>query len=278
MRTVQVGQSGVKSYFEIKLLDGKTPALSEAGGQPLLATNGGTPALNGIGLLVATGFGKYTAPIDPIFFGTIGDIIETIYHSGTAAVTYGDTFQVGGSSVTNQGASLLYYGSITDGNLFFSTRLNANPWTDADPSDQLKSLRMATMLIDRLNFAGNKADSAQYLEFPRMNNLIIQNVNDTIDDGIIDAFVTVPSIDVQIPEDIVQACYLIALKLLDGFDPDFERDNLQVAESKYSQVGTKYERTSVPDYVQAGIPSATAWSLIKPYLRDPRSLTLSRDS
>jgi hypothetical protein len=277
MRTVVVGQTGVLSYFDIKLLDGTTPALNEAGGQPLLSVNGAPFDVNGIGPLVAIGFGKYTATINPAYFALVGDIIQTAYSSGTAAVAYGDSFQVGGQP-SSQATSLLYYGSVADGDLYFSARLRSGAWIDADPSDKLKAIREATMLIDRLNFAGDKVDSNQRLEFPRMNNLIRQATTKDGELGTIDTFVIVPSIDVQVPNDIIQACYNIALKLLEGYDPDIEKDNLTMTENKYSQVGSKFDRTFIPEYLNAGIPSATAWSLLRPYLRDPRSVTLSRDS
>lgn len=60
------------------------------------------------------------------------------------------------------------YVGIEDADQYFSARLYAEKWTDADISTREKALGMAATMLD-LNFqwAGKKADSDQAMEFPR---------------------------------------------------------------------------------------------------------------
>src|SRR3972149_1118119 len=78
---------------------------------------------------------------------------------------------------------------------YFANRLNTGAWDDADPADQLKALLMATDAIDRLNFLSEKADDTQEHQFPRLGDIVV-------------------------PQDIQEACAELALRLLDGVDPE----------------------------------------------------------
>ena len=62
---------------------------------------------------------------------------------------------------------MAYYGTISDGDTYFATKLRATAWTGATDADQEKALNMATRAIDQLNFKGDKYDEDQALEFPR---------------------------------------------------------------------------------------------------------------
>ncbi len=110
---------------------------------------------------------------------------------------------------------------------------------------------MATRAIDRLNFAGDKADDAQALQFPRGE-------------------------DVSVPKDIEYACYELALAFLDGVDLEQEAQSVGVASDAFSGVRTTYDGDSYAEHMRAGIPSIVAWQYLKPYLRDPREIVISR--
>lgn len=143
-----------------------------------------------------------------------------------------------------------YYGSVEEGDLYFSTKLNS-AWDCSDFLDKRKALITATQIIDRLNFIGCKATTTQVLQFPR-------------------------GTDTNIPSDIKFATYEIANKLLDGVDPDLETDNLSVESHSYHPVRTTYNRTFLQVYMQAGVPSARAWAFLRPYLRTPAGIHLRR--
>lgn len=145
------------------------------------------------------------------------------------------------------------YISVSAATDYFSNRLNTDPWDDAEDEDCVKALIMATDAIDRLNFLGEKADSSQENQFPRAG-------------------------DIDIPQDIQEACAEIAMRLLDGVDPELEFENLTMISQGYANIRSTYDRTNPPEHIVAGIPSVTAWRKIKPYLRDTRGVGLNRVS
>jgi hypothetical protein len=160
-------------------------------------------------------------------------------------------FQMSQSAIPETELVLDAYGSMEQANIYFDNRLRSRPWKKAELAARKSALAEATQLIDRLNFAGCKHQSNQLKQFPR-------------DD------------DVSVPMDIEKACYEIALKLLDGYDPELEVSNLASTSQGYSSVRDTYNRSFVLDHIRAGIPSSKAWELLKPYLRDPNVVKLSR--
>lgn len=287
-RTVGVGETSslkTRVYFQITLTDGVSPALSEAGGQPQISVNGAALTTDGIGTLVSSGSGSYYAQLSPTILLTIGDIIQTYYeNAGVTNLSYGDTFQVVDptTGLPSPLQSFVYYGSATDGDTFFSTRLRADCWTNASPTDKVKSLREASSLIDRLNFAGQKADANQLLQFPRANVFATDPSESIIDydiyGNLINPSQQIPdSYDTQIPQDIITATYLIALQLLNGYDPDAQGRQQTVVEHRYGGIaGTRYDKSVIPEWQLAGIPSKTAWDYLRPYMLDPNSIVLTR--
>lgn len=266
MRTLQVGES-VTVYFDVLLTDGN-PALSEAGGQPQTLLNAGSFDNNGIGVLTHNGYGRYSATLNGSLLSlAIGDVIRTRYKSSITAEAFGDSLVVVSADETlpSDAVSVSYYGSLGSADLFFSNRLNVRRWTNSSNADKIKALTMATQIIDRLNFAGEKATTGQVLQFPRKNEY-------TNPITLIEA----ETADGNVPSDIKIATYLVAYKLLDGYDPDIQANILSVAMSKYQSTQTYYDRSVVQDYMQAGIPSSEAWNYLRPYLRDSREVELSR--
>lgn len=136
---------------------------------------------------------------------------------------------------------------------YFTTRLNAEAWDDADSTNREKALGHATNVIDRLNFTGCKADENQENQFPR-------------------------GTDVDIPKDITSATCEIALALLDGVDPQLEFENVFMTSQGYGGVRSSFDRIVKPMHILAGVPSFTAWTYLKPYLLDPLSIELRRTS
>lgn len=143
------------------------------------------------------------------------------------------------------------YMTVEEADTYFGNRLNIRAWECASYDEKRRGLYMATEIIDRLNFNGCKADSAQENQFPR----------DT---------------DTTIPEDVQRASAEIALALLDGVDPDMEYENLRLKSQGYGGVRSTYDEEFHQPHLIAGIPSVTAWRYLRPYLRDPNELTLFR--
>jgi hypothetical protein len=166
----------------------------------------------------------------------------------------------------------MYYGTYGGASEYFENRLHATAWFDAVPNDRQKALLAATQAIDALNYKGNKntvwdlldedpdasdddiraAELAQPLEFPRGS--------DTVE-----------------PQVIQMACYECAYALLDGIDPDSELEQLAVVSQGVASVRTTYNRNQQPiEHLLHGIPSATAWKYLKPFMRDGGAIKLSR--
>ena len=146
-----------------------------------------------------------------------------------------------------------FYGTLADADNYFYMHPQYAVWNDQEQDDKMRFLVGATRIVDRLNFVGQKKADDQQLQFPRTC-----------------------AADVPVP--IIQAVYEIALKLADGFDSDTEGRNLSVRSQGYAGSKTDYDRTFVPDYIRAGVPSQGAWLLLYPYLRDPNQLNLVRNS
>ncbi len=182
--------------------------------------------------------------------------------------------------------STSYYGDLSEANAYFATRLHEIAWSDASLTDRPKALWAATQIIDTLNYKGHKhpvyvllrqyglrdvpsavggykrptaeelraAEASQEMEFPRGEDTVV-------------------------PEAIRRACYEIAYSLLDGKDPELELENLGIESQGYSSVRTTFSRTHVPvEHIVNGVPSATAWRLLAPFLRDADAMRVSRVS
>lgn len=273
-RNVSVGETDpnrLRAYFDVRLLDFRSPALNEASGTPQYSLNGGGWNSVGISQLVAIGFGQYSAQLDGALVTTPGDVIRTRYQSPQTAECRGDTFQVVLPGGELDPVSVSFYGTVLDGSIYFSTSLRGKAWKRASFDDQQAALTDATQVIDKLNFAGDKASDGQVLQFPRGNTYV-----DPISFGTGQGPTIVLTGDVNVPEDVKRAAYIIADRLLDGWDPDIEADVLATQSTKTQGVSTVLNREYIPEHMRAGIPSASAWSLLRPYVRDPQEVSFAR--
>lgn len=164
-----------------------------------------------------------------------------------------------------------YYGTLSEADAYFDGRLHEYAWTKATVIDRPKALRAAARIIDTLNFKGWKssvyalgedatcdairaAEAAQPQEFPR-------------------------GADTEVPEAIRIASYEIAHSLLDGKDPELELENLGISSQGLSSVRTTFNRSQVPiEHIINGVPNATAWRYLRPFLRDEDAVKLLRVS
>jgi hypothetical protein len=270
MRTIAVGENDPQKsrvFFDVTLLDGQSPALLETSGQPQISINANAWTTNNIGVLFSLGFGRYYAQLGLGALTTAGDIILTRYASGSTLESRGDSFEVIDSTfiAASENQSLVsYYGDLVNANIFFSRRLINASWTGATPDLQTRALTQATQIIDRLNYAGDKFDPTQVQQFPRRDDFV---QNDQTVDSIF---------DVTVPEDICLATYLTAYALLDGWDADIEANNARKLSDRFSSAGASYNPTFIQEWIKAGIPNQTVWSYLRPYLRDPLSISFVR--
>jgi len=146
-----------------------------------------------------------------------------------------------------------HYGDLNGGDAYFVQRLGSQAWDRSTNNDRTAALFMATRAIDRLNFANQKKAVSQELQFPRGD-------------------------DTNVPSAIVSAAYECAIKYLEGVDMDLEARNLGIAASSFGGARTTFHEEYHSENLRAGIPSVEAWYYLRPYLRDPGELILSRAS
>ncbi len=142
---------------------------------------------------------------------------------------------------------------------YFNERLGASAWDNADPADQIKSLKMSTRLIDTLCFISRKFVEDQANEFPRD---ITDEVTDLGD----------------IPQTVKDACAEISLALLKGFDPEelikatgIKSESVGDASRTYTDAGRQQLLND-----NEGVPSVIAGRLLREWLCDPRIVNLDR--
>lgn len=143
------------------------------------------------------------------------------------------------------------YITVEEAQDYFDAKLGTDAWDSSTDDEKLKALKNATVLINRLNFKGYKTISNQGNEFPRDGSSIV-------------------------PQPILDATCELALVLLDGASVNQEMSNIAATSRGFSSVRTNYTRDFVLAHIAAGIPSAEAWQLLLPYLRDPREIRIQR--
>jgi len=173
-----------------------------------------------------------------------------------------------------------YYGTVNEANTYFENRLYSTIWTSANTAEREQSLIGATQIIDRLNFAGEKA--AVYAILYDSDGVLVDPA--PTDAEVRAAYVSQElefprGTDTNIPDEVKMACWEIAYALLDGVDPDMEAENLAVIGQTIASVRTTYDRNNVSmAHIANGVPSAKAWRLLKPFLRDTHGWRMSRVS
>ena len=148
------------------------------------------------------------------------------------------------------------YGTIESAQAYFDTRLHTDAWDELGDSDDAvitknKALANATKIIDRLPYAGVALTPAN--KFPQLDQSVV-------------------------PDNILEACYEIALSLLDGIDPELELKNLAQVSTQYANIKSTRDTNQTLEHILAGVPSQIAWRLLRPYLADSRSIGLVRGS
>ena len=129
------------------------------------------------------------------------------------------------------------YIDIEEANEYFSGRLHAESWGQADNETKEKALKQATKEIDRMPLIGRKAVSEQALAFPRHP-------------------------EIKIPEAVKAACCEIALALLERGNS--QRRKLQQEGVQSFTLGNMSE--SYAAGAGRGLLSQGAKELLRPWL------------
>ena len=137
--------------------------------------------------------------------------------------------------------------SVAYGDAYFAARLHTTAWFDSTSDQKLAALVQSTAAFNRLQFQGRKYQCDQVNEWPRLI-----------------AGQPIPCM----PTDIQDACCENAIRLLDGFDIEIERRDMNVTARGYSSVRTSYNTNFPSAYIAAGISSSVAWDLLMPWFND----------
>ena len=129
------------------------------------------------------------------------------------------------------------YCTIEYANEYFSGRLHAESWSEADDSTKEKALKQATRQIDRQPLRGRKSDREQTLAFPRYP-------------------------DTEVPEAVKEACCEEALALLERGNS--QRRKLQQEGVQSFSLGNMSE--SYAAGAGKGLLSQEAKELLRPWL------------
>lgn len=177
------------------------------------------------------------------------------------------------------------YGDVPGGDNYFAGRLHSTVWETASSQDKIKALATGTRIIDRLNFAGQKHEAYVvflqiYGDRPNPNYdtaFLTPEQRQAIRDAAATQELEFPrGSDTEVPLDIEIANYEIALALLDGVDADIDYEDQQVVSQGYAGVRTTYDRDTIQEHTNSGVPSPTAWRYLKPYLREENGIKLHR--
>ncbi len=151
------------------------------------------------------------------------------------------------------------YLTVIEANTYFASRLHTLAWDEASSANKAIALEEATIRIDQLRFSGWLVDDDQDNEFPRYYDY------DEGADG-----------TEEVPTNIERATAEVALALLDGADPEFDFDNMNVSSTAYSSVRTSRNMQDTPAHTAAGIPSSLAWRFLLPLLAPANRLDVNR--
>jgi hypothetical protein len=145
--------------------------------------------------------------------------------------------------------SITPYCTVEQGEAYAMTSFKHEVWDNATDDDKLRALLDASDLIDNLNYSGVACSTnTANRQFPREG--------------------------ASIPDKIIKACYELAYALLDGADPELEMESAYQAARTFDTINIT--RSVIHPRLTHGIVSMKAWILLRPFLRDPNALTLTR--
>ena len=134
---------------------------------------------------------------------------------------------------------LKQYATLDEADKYLTGVLNTEPWDLSTDVLRTKALIQATRSIQALNVP-------------------------VFDDPLL------------VPEDFKIATTEIALKLLDGYDPEVEMYNTGIKSLGFDKLQQTNKSDEVPLHIIAGIPSISAFNILKAYMPDITTIHLGR--
>lgn len=176
------------------------------------------------------------------------------------------------------------YANLAEGEDYFATRLHTEGWPFALPKDRQDALILATRLINTLNFKDHKHTVYELLQAGSCG----QNIGSALDNECItedelqaanlaQELEFPRGADTEVPQAIKDASMEIAEAVLAGIDPELELEKLSSYTQKMEGASISSDRRYIPvEHLINLIPSAVAWSWIKPFLMDDEAIKITR--
>jgi tRNA A37 N6-isopentenylltransferase MiaA len=140
---------------------------------------------------------------------------------------------------------------LTYVNSYLANRLYTEDWSALSPQDRLRAMEMVNNALNALDWSGELTSAEQTNAWPRDS--------------------------LPIPKPIKYAFSEECLAYAKGDTVDDLLEQANVRQDSYAKSQTTYIGR-VPENLLNGIISGSAWHLIKPYLRDARSVRVNRVS
>jgi hypothetical protein len=162
----------------------------------------------------------------------------------------------------------MHYGTLIAAEKFFQYRLHNYDWVESNIQRRTSSLVEASDLIDQFDYLGSKYSVAVLTDpTPEQERLARLSQPREFPRGTVN----------ELPKEIETATYLIAIALLSGRVPDADLESLAKKSTQYGDLKTTYNREgNNEEHIAHLIPSAQAWNLIKPFLRENNSFHVKR--
>ena len=131
------------------------------------------------------------------------------------------------------------YVTLDEADIYLESVMNTEPWDMSTDIIRTKSIKAAQKIIEALNTVGTLVNGEP---------------------------VTL----------IKDATVEIALKLLDGVDPETELYNYTIKEMEFDRLKQTNKSGETPLHVIAGVPSVTAFNILRRFMPDLTTVRLSR--
>ena len=173
-----------------------------------------------------------------------------------------------------------FYGTMVEANSYFSSRLHTGDWDISTADDRMAAMVEAAELIDQFDYIGEKFSVQESLDALGSVDLSTDENQATLRAAELSQALEFPRGDSNVvPEEIERAGYLIAKALLSGRSPDDDLEGLSVKSTQYGGVKTTYHRSGIDqEHTAHLIPSAQAWTLIRPFIRERSAFDTKRVS
>jgi len=131
------------------------------------------------------------------------------------------------------------YVTLDEADLYLEAVMYTDPWDLSTDILRTKAIKASQKIIEALNTTGTLVDGAPV-------------------------------------QDIKDATVEIALKLLDGYDPELEMHNATIKEMEFDRLRQTNKSGETPLHIIAGVPSIIAFNILRRYMPDITTVRLSR--